>query len=237
MLRFAICDDDNNVINRIEDYLYNTDYYKVDYDSFSSGESLLNYFDKTNIKYDVYFLDIEMQGKNGLEVAREIRKNDLNAIIVFLTNYCEFIEQAFEVLAFRYIKKPITSEKFNMVFNDIIQYFELSKKKFMFQYDKEYFTIDYNQIIGIEKVNRLLHIHTKDQIYKCNLSVSDALKQLNEKIFVKIYPSLIVNLEYVKILKKESIVLDNNKELPLSRRNKDIVKQKFIEFAKDRMCK
>jgi DNA-binding LytR/AlgR family response regulator len=236
LLRIAVCDDDNMTINMMEDHIDKIGYHNIDYDSFSSGNKLLEYRKRNQTNYDVYFLDIEMPGSNGLETAKLIREEDTKAIIIFITSHTEYMEQAFEVQAFRFLKKPITRDKLITILKDIENYLNEAKTKLFFQYDKEYYNLNCDKIVSIEKVKRLLLIHMADgEIYKCNLTVNEIFGNLNKRVFAKSYPSVIVNMEFVKIVKKDTIILDDKSELPLSRRNKIEFKQAYMRYVKERM--
>ena len=67
-------------------------------------------FMKTNI-CDVAFLDIEMVGMNGVNLAHELIKINPNINIIFSTGYGNYRDVAFDMHASGYIVKPITTEK------------------------------------------------------------------------------------------------------------------------------
>ncbi|WP_279403862.1 LytR/AlgR family response regulator transcription factor [Secundilactobacillus kimchicus] len=58
-----------------------------------------------------FILDIELPSSSGINVAKEIRKHNLNVPIIFLTNFSEYMEDVFQVQTFDYILKPVTEEK------------------------------------------------------------------------------------------------------------------------------
>ena len=60
---------------------------------------------KERYLYDIYFLDIEIPGINGIELAKQIRQISSKAYIIFVTSYTEFAIEGYEVNAFRYITK------------------------------------------------------------------------------------------------------------------------------------
>ena len=60
------------------------------------------------LKPDVVFLDIQMPGKNGLELAQEL--NPLPELI-FITAHDEYALRAFEVNALDYLLKPIQPQR------------------------------------------------------------------------------------------------------------------------------
>ena len=55
----------------------------LDYDIYFCADELYKYINSQKIRYDVYILDIEMKGMNGLELARYLRDQDSNSLIVF----------------------------------------------------------------------------------------------------------------------------------------------------------
>ena len=63
------------------------------------------------------FLDIQMEGRNGIETARAIRECDRKVVIVFVTAMREYVFEAFDVAAFHYLLKPIDEKKFTEVFD------------------------------------------------------------------------------------------------------------------------
>ena len=60
---------------------------------------------------DIAFLDVEMAGMSGVELAEELKKYNSEINIVFCTGYGNYRDAAFELHASGYLMKPITSEK------------------------------------------------------------------------------------------------------------------------------
>lgn len=232
---FAVCDDEQEILNRFEEYFEMNPVFKAEYDCFNSGEEMLGYIESTNQRYDVYFLDIEMDGRSGMEIAKQIREHDTEALIIFVTSYSEFMEEAFEVLAFRFLCKPLRYEKFCDVLNDIKRYVHKRKCKFLFQYDKLQYSINTNEIMYFEKQGKILYINTTLEQYKCYLSLSKIMKELDTSLFVKIYSSIVVNMDFIKKVGADSVYLENGKVLPLSRRCKSNFKEKYLQYAKDKV--
>ena len=80
-------------------------------DLYDSGAALL----ASEAKHDLVFLDILMDGLNGVETARRLRAGDIRCLIVFLTTSCEFAWEAFPVHPFDYLIKPVDEEKLDRV--------------------------------------------------------------------------------------------------------------------------
>ena len=108
MITIAICEDEKKYAEYIRDFVAEV-IPDVQITYFSDAE---NFYDSIkHKKYDLYLLDIEMPKKNGIEIAREIRNYYKKTIIIFLTNYEEYVYDGYEVNAFRYIPKPLVKEK------------------------------------------------------------------------------------------------------------------------------
>lgn len=75
---------------------------------YPSGEELL----KSNERIDILFLDIGMQGMDGIETARRLRAQGFHGFLVFITVLKEMVFQSFEVQPFDYLVKPVEEEDF-----------------------------------------------------------------------------------------------------------------------------
>ena len=124
MLNFVICDDNLNILDRLEKML-DTIFCKNDFEAqvaFSSDntEEVLNYISSN--KVDVAMLDINLKSnKTGIELAKEIRKINKNIYIIFTTGHLEYAMIAYKVKTFDYIAKPINYDRLE---ETIIRLFE-----------------------------------------------------------------------------------------------------------------
>ena len=134
MLKIAVCDDGWTDIETLEKALDQFDRYPVDYDVFFSAEELLKYRKEHEENYNMYIFDIEMPGMSGLELAKEIRKEDAKALFVFLTGYTSYVMDVFEVVTFDFIKKPVTAEKLSPVLLKAASYLDLTRQEYVFGY-------------------------------------------------------------------------------------------------------
>ena len=111
MINIAVCDDEKcmseKIVKMIEDFFgkKNT---VISVAEYSSGEELL----KCNEGIDILFLDIGMQGMDGIETARRLRMHGYNGFLVFITVLKEMVFRSFEVQPFDYLVKPVQEEHF-----------------------------------------------------------------------------------------------------------------------------
>ena len=87
-MKVAVCDDELQVLEELSSFLdlYCKEYHReIEYELLQSPIELFAKMER-GACYDVLFLDILLKGDNGIEVARELRKQDKNVKIIFLTS-------------------------------------------------------------------------------------------------------------------------------------------------------
>ena len=103
-MRFAICDDQEmdlgkvyiNLKKYLDKHLLN-----VEIDLFSRGEAFVS--SPHIADYDLVLLDVNMERINGIDVARELRKINQKAVLMYISELAEFARMGYEVQAFRAI--------------------------------------------------------------------------------------------------------------------------------------
>lgn len=115
MFKVAICDDNEAICSEIENILENffsTELIQYEIDSFSSGEELLGEL-KSNEKYDLIYLDIELAELNGIVVGRYIREELLDDFtqIVFISAKPSYALELFQVRPMNFLVKPFTDKQ------------------------------------------------------------------------------------------------------------------------------
>lgn len=77
--------------------------------AFRRAEEALEYAEQERV--DIAFLDVRMQGMNGLFLAERLKETNAEVNIVFVTGYDEYAREAIALHASGYITKPVTLEK------------------------------------------------------------------------------------------------------------------------------
>lgn len=229
-MRIAICDDNPTDIEKIENMLDQIKHIEIDYDIFQCAKELLEYVSKDNMQYQLYIFDIEMPGLNGLKLAEEIRTKDKRALFVFLTSYNQYMKDVFDVVTFDFINKPITIINLVKVLEKAAKYLGLTKQNFCACYRQNKFVLSCDDIIYIEKSGRQAQIHTESKVYKANLTLAELWEQLDSELFVHIHTSLIINLQYIKEIVRDELVMKNGKVLYVARAHKQNLKEKHLRF-------
>ena len=105
-LNIAICDDEKIIREQIKE-LAEKEMPGVCAGLYETGDALL----AAGKQFDIVFLDIQMEGTDGIETAKRLRQRDEDTILIFITGIREYVFEAFDVAAFHYLLKPIEEDK------------------------------------------------------------------------------------------------------------------------------
>ncbi|RGF49427.1 DNA-binding response regulator [Eubacterium sp. AF36-5BH] len=229
MLRLAVCDDDEFVVEQVESYIEKLKDISIVYEVYFSAEEFYSHM--LELDFDVYFLDIEIATASGIQLAEKIRQVNQYALIIFMTSYPKYVTDVFDVNTFDFIVKPVTFEKFKKVVDKVSNYIFVSKTNFVFMHNKNQYALPYQNIIYIEKIKRKAYIHTNSEhMYECNITMEEILEQLSTGMFAKINRSCIVNLSMVDEIIRDEIHLINGETLYIARDYKMLVKEKHLNY-------
>ena len=113
MLRIGICDDlaDARLVLRSAlERILETRKIQGQFFEFSSGETLLRWYDHHAGELDVIFQDMELHELDGMETARRLRASDAGLQLVFVTGYADCVFVGYSVGALGYPLKPPRQE-------------------------------------------------------------------------------------------------------------------------------
>jgi two-component system LytT family response regulator len=119
-INVAIIDDDKNAIKNLCEEIETFNEPRLNI-LFTSTDPLMGERKAKEMKPDILFLDIEMPGKSGIEVLRDLRdESDFDCHVVFQTGYEKYSINAIREAAFDYILKPVERPDLNNMLNRFI---------------------------------------------------------------------------------------------------------------------
>ena len=234
MINFIICDDEveitNLVKNIITKIMFKTNIeYKIHI--FNKYDSKFNNIIKLEIENKIYILDIEVGSKSGIDIAKNIRNNDWNSVILILTAHSELETIAYKskILLFDFISKfDLYDKKMNDTIITCVKQL-IKDDKLKVRVNRKIEQIDYDNILYItyDSYNRKTKIITKSKEYEVNTT----LKKINEKLkgkFIYTHRSCIVNLLNVKTFDftNKKIMFKNNATI-------DLLSRTYIKKVKE----
>lgn len=227
-ITIAICDDDSEQVKNLRGLIgeWSSDKpFAVNIVGYESAEQFL--FEYADDACGLLLLDIEMNGINGMELAKKLRAKGDMLPIIFITGYSDYMSEGYDVEALHYLLKPVDKERFFAALDRYAAKCE-SSDEILLSASENTIHVPIDRIVYIEAFGRKTAVHMSDKnILDCNMSISEF-----EKIagFVRPHRSYIVNLRYVKGIAKTFLTLDDGSGIPLSRRLYNDVNRSFIEF-------
>ncbi len=222
MICVAVCDDEKCVSAKIEKLAKeffrkkNIDISVVQY---SSGEELL----ESGREMDILFLDIGMQGIDGIETARRLREHGYKGFLVFITILKEMVFQSFEVQPFDYLVKPVEKENFDKTMERLFLSMQDKKKgHLLVQRGYESNIISFQDIVCCEIIDRKVYVYlTSGEVMDYYEKIENLEKKLDGRFF-RCHRSYLINLNYLKSYRNNIAYMTDGKEIPVSRlRNKE----------------
>ncbi len=203
---------------------------------------------------DLVFLDIQMPDLDGFGVIHALDPQSMPRII-FVTAYNEYALKAFEVHAIDYLLKPFDKKRLEKavdfakkslfidqeVMRQRMQEMMSSMRKdqkntesIIIKCEGHIYFIKTDKIDWIESSGNYVTIHSENQEHMCRDTLKNLEKKLDNKQFVRVHRTKIVNVTHIKEIKPwfhgdSIIVLQNKKEIPLSRNYKENLLHLFNE--------
>ena len=203
-------------------------------DHFSGGEAFLRGYEP--FRYAVVFLDIYMDGLSGIETARQLRKEDSDATLVFLTSSDSHRADAFDLFAVSYLSKPCAQEQVFRTLDHILRLRTDTEKRFSFSYNRQSFSLPLGDIISLETDgNYLVIADCQGQMHRTRMTFSAAMEQLDSR-FMELQKGIAVNMDRIAQIQDGRCRMQCGTVFPLRVRSQKDLREKWLnyKFAKIR---
>ena len=188
-----------------------------------------------NDTVDAIFCDINMPDLNGMDFVKSLTTPPL---IVFTTAYAEYAVEGFKVAAVDYLLKPFGLQDFQRAANRLQERLEspssllspLSSKNdavVFLKSDYRIIKVAINDIRYIEAMSEYLKVHLRNEQKPITTLLS--MKKIEERLphnFMRIHRSYIVNLDDIREVNKNRVILDADTYLPIG----DIYRENFQQY-------
>lgn len=215
MYQIAICDDEVQMRRFLRAALEEAGIV-CGVDEFSNGAELLRNYRE----YDILFLDIDMPVVNGMEAAREIRRKDRKAKIIYVTAYQDYMQRSFAVHPFSFLVKPVKKEAIIKVLREAVLYSREDEKSVTLRMETEQGMeeLAVQDIYYLEYQNRKLRLAMRHGECRVRGKISEFSRKLIPYGFASPHKSFVVNLYHVKAIRGYDIFMMNGDVVPLSQK-------------------
>lgn len=235
MLKIAICDDEPRMGKELSDRLskYMAERNRVSYSvhSFVSGRDLL----ESGGDFDLIFLDIQMEGPDGMETAKRLRQRGQRGLIIFVTVLKECVYDAFEVEACDYLLKPLDGARFRKALERALKTIEeRAAKSILIRRGTSCEVVLLAQIVYCEVQGRKIYIHQSEGTVVDYYDRLEDLERRLDRRFFKCHRSYLVNLDFVRGCSGGQVLLPQGEAIPVSRLRERGLTQALLLHMKER---
>ena len=230
-LRIAVCDDEKLVrddLARLATKALPSSEIKV----LSSGDALLS----DAGRYDIVLLDIEMPGENGMETAKEIRRRSRETVIIFITGYEAYMQDAFDVQAFHYLLKPVREEKLCEILSRAAKEIERvrsdSERYILLKSSGMPRKILLDDIIFLESNNKKVVVYLSDGAVLESYKKMDDMERLLGLSFFRCHRGYIINLKHIVSYTTSEVTLVGGKRILIAQRKYTDFVKVYLRYAK-----
>lgn len=244
-MNIVICDDERKVIEDVGSICRECLSPDAKLYGFRSAESLLKNLDKIDGDIDLFILDIEMPGRDGLWLRKELERYRYGSSIIYLTSHDELVQEAFGRYVIGFVDKvSFLNDKNSLI--EKLKLFEQETKAdetIRVKYDQKVLFIQKRKIILIEAE----HVYSNLEYVideKINGSfvterklIRKSLKEWEDELgnnFIRISKRYIINLDYVQRINQD-IVLKNGKELKIPKVNQKKCRDSYYNYCNRKM--
>lgn len=230
-MKIAICDDEKQFADAIctllEQWAERNDI-QLTLSCFTNGDDLIDAH-RDNCM-DLIILDVIMPMLNGIDTARELRNEDKDVPIIFLTSAREFAVDSYEVNAFYYLIKPVDEEKLFRVLDKFIKRNIYSQNIFTAKTEDGFCRIKLADVRYLEAQNKKVLVYLSDgktiTIHELFSKCAEVFSPENG--FFRCHRSYIVNLNHVEKFSKTSLTTFCNTTIPISRSSYTAFKNEYF---------
>lgn len=237
-MKIAICDDVDEICTHLKvilEDLKTTINKPLEITVFNSGENIIEAL-TNGVKFDIIFLDIELGGKSGIEVAKFIRNklNDDYTKIIFCSGTTKYDRQLFDLQPLNFLEKPFNMDSVQKVMVKAINVLESGMHEFSFKIGYEMIKIPVNEILYFESEGKKIKLVSKNQTYIFYGKISTIFQEVSKYNFIEPHRSFLVNYSHISSFEYSSLKMSNGDVISISQGRRKSVKQKRMNLEKEK---
>ena len=231
MYKVAICEDEPVILESTcalcEDILNELEV-QHEISLFSSAEEVEAILDEEGDPFHLLILDIQLEEKSGLTLAKEMYVRNSEIGIVFMTSCRDFAEEGYDAHPIHFLIKPVDRTRLTEAIKIDLKRRALPKTVTL-NYGRKVVALPTKEIYYIESRNHNIFIRKENDSQELRMTLSE-VEALLPNQFQRCHASYLVNLEYVREVGKSEVVLRGGITLPISRTYSDRFATAYLRY-------
>lgn len=239
----AICDDNENDVKMIRREIDNVaetlpeNEFVYQFEIFNSGNELNRRIEEV-AQMHVLFLDIDMPGINGMEIAQKLANMESYVNVIFVTNRADLVFEAIHHRPFRFIRKPYIHKEMQEAFPAVLEAVQEQSLFFEIPIETNHVVqIRVSEVMYLESHGHYVTVHRRNNEEEVvRARISDFAKKLEKYGFLRTHVGYLVNVRDVYSITSQQIKLDNREVIPLSRKYAEHVRTAHADYIRRSVC-
>lgn len=233
MYRIAICDDEQHCRDQLTLFLHRfAEQHGEEFQitTFESADRLLLNYPKN---LDLLFLDIAMNGVDGMAAAHEIRRFDPHVCIFFITTMHQCAIEGYAVKAFSFIKKPVSKPELDHELTCALAMIKNNKAREQYiaiRSNNAIHRLPISQIAYCEVRNHQILLFAEGTMYQYRDSMNKLESVLVPLGFFRCHSSYLVNGDHIASIEQNQVILKSGMEIPISQRRRKKFMSDILNF-------
>lgn len=183
--------------------------------------------------FDMLCLDILMDGKSGMELARELREYDDRVSILFITSSEAHLKEGYAVRPVQYLFKPVQREELKQALETDLRLYH-QPRNLTLRSSGQTVALQLSDILYFESRDHALNVRTSKGVQTFWISLSEVERLLPPGRFCRCHNSYLVNMEHIVQIGRREVTLSNGETLPVSRGCYESAQNQFVRYLNAR---
>ena len=240
MITIAVCDDNIHFAGQLVEKIKNICAFRLPErymirtaPEMSSSAEVLAYI-KVNV-INILFLDIDMPGETGFQLAEKLGRLSPDTLIIFVSSYENYVFSSFEYSPFRFLRKTMLSEELEDTLIKAVERLMSDAETVEFRTERETVGIRVKDILYIRSEGNYYIVCGADFEYKCRGTMTQAGEIVERFGFFRINSGCLVNMERIKRFESPNKIILDNTDLYISQRKVSAFKDAYMLFTRKRV--
>lgn len=237
VLKIALIDDEQMYLDEMERICREfgeKNGLKVGISAFQNAESFLDTLG--NSVYSIVFMDVYMNGMNGVQAAKKLRECDLNCLLIFLTSSGEHMPEAFFCHAFEYIQKPFTRQRVMDVLSDALKIIPVQTKYVDLYCERKNVRVTLDEIVSVVTDAHYISVETSDgRRLRCRMTMVQFTECADDPRFIIVNKGISINADHIVGFENNCCLTDNGARFPIRVRDRLKIEQAVRNYNFDKI--
>lgn len=229
-MKIAVCDDEERILLDMAKVIQDLMPYGS-VETFTDSGLLLDGCKSGG--WDLLFLDIDMPGLGGLEIAAKLgEEGSQGPLLVFVTSHDELVYDSLKYHPFGFIRKRYFREEIKEILRDCEKKIQEKEQYFSFKSGAKNIRVGLSEILYFESDGNYLRMVTSGEEFRLRDTVGAVESVLSPLGFIRVHRGFLVNQEAVRVLEAEEAELVSGERLPIGRNYGEAARKRLLKYMR-----